>query len=572
MRYLIMALAVLAAPSLAPAQERESARLDTLPREALPRDVARDAAELYNRPGTLRSTERLEIEAGRTVNGDVAVLNGPVIIAGRIQGRLLAINSDVVLRPGSRIEGDLMVIGGEVEGRDSGFVAGEIRIYRQRLRYEESGDRIVAERDTTGDERWWRRWERRRHRRETESRILVASAGAYNRTEGLPINIGPSLRRRTPWGSVNADAFAIVRTETSFGRDSNDIGHDVRGEVRFGRSRGLAVEGRAYNFANPVEAWQLSDLEAGLGTFVVRRDYRDYFSRHGGSARAALFREGAGELSLTYAHERWGSRAESGPWALFRGGAPWRPNPLMDEGRLHLVSGGATIDTRNDEEDPWSGWWVRADVERGTGDLLVLAPTSAGGRSMAPGPVNYTRGFLDARSYNRLSPNAQLNFRFVTGGWLAGDELPLQRRLSVDGPGAMPGYGFRVPRAIEDRGTCGSGVLGTPAECDRIALAQVEYRGDIHFGFGDWWDNDDRVRVRSAPVWVVFADAGRGWLVRERAGVTTGYGQGELPPLSSFRTDLGAGLDFGSFGVYVAKAMSHGGEPARFFIRLGHRF
>lgn len=551
---------------------RDSLHLDSLPREALPRDIAREATEIYNRTATLRSTERLEIAAGRVVDGDVAVLNGPVILAGRITGRLLAINSDVVLAPGARIDRDLMVIGGEVEGRDSSFVGGEIRIYRQRLSYDQSGDRIVATRDSGSDDRWWRRWERRRQRRATESRLLVASTGAYNRTEGLPVIVGPSLRHRRSWGAVNADAFAVLRTETSFRHGSDDVGHDLRGEVRLGRRRGIAFEGRAFNVAEPVERWQLSDLETGLATFVVKRDYRDYFARHGGSVGASLFREGLGTLSLTYADERWGSRAAADPWVLFRDNVDWRPNPLFDAGRLHLLTGGAVLDTRNDEDDPWSGWYVSAQVERGQGAFTSLGPATPAARRGAAGPVAYTRGFMDARRYNRLGPGAQLNFRVVLGGWLAGDELPLERRLSVDGPGALPGYGFRAPRASEDRGTCGGVIPGMPAQCDRIALGQVEYRGDLHFGLLDWWDEDARVRLRNSPVWVVFADAGRGWLVNEGDVHGSGYARGALPALSTFRTDIGAGLDFGSFGVYVAKAMSDGGEPARFFVRLRHRF
>jgi hypothetical protein len=70
---------------------------------------------------------------------------------------------------------------------------------------------------------------------------------------------------------------------------------------------------------------------------------------------------------------------------------------------------------------------------------------------------------------------------------------------------------------------------------------------------------------------VLFVDAGRGWLAGSGQGATT-YASGALPPFSSFRTDVGAGLDFDNFGVYVAKALSTPGEPARVFVRLQHRF
>src|SRR5205085_1039193 len=113
--------------------------------------------------------------------------------------------------------------------------------------------------------------------------------------------------------------------------------------------------------------------------------------------------------------------------------------------------------------------------------------------------VTYTRGFLDLRRYNRLSPQGQVNIRLVTGGWLNGDALPLQRRLSVEGPGATPGFDFRSPRGGVDVGTCGSGgsLAGTPAQCERIALAQIEYRGDLAFDFNGNWDDGPHYRHRA---------------------------------------------------------------------------
>ena len=176
--------------------------------------------------------------------------------------------------------------------------------------------------------------------------------------------------------------------------------------------------------------------------------------------------------------------------------------------------------------------------------------------------------------------------RVLLGGWLGGDALPIERRLSVDGPGVMPGYGFRAQRDGADLGTCTLGLAfpGQPAMCDRIALLQAEYRGDLHFDFNpDWESHDDVIGGRdgTAPrarahhfhrdgTWVVFADAGRGWLVGT-AGDSLTYARDRIPPFSTFRTDLGAGVDFGGVGFYLAKAMS-AGEPLRFFVRLRHRF
>lgn len=568
MRSLAFALAAaLMAASSSAAQRRDQSSS----RSALPRDVAREATRLFNETTVLRSTDRLVIDENRTVDGDVAVLNGPVLISGRVRGRVLAINSDVVLRPTARIEGDLLVVGGEVEGRHAAYVGGEIRIYRQPLQYTRDGDRISEERTASySDETdWWRRWERSNR---SGSRLQIASAGAYNRVEGLPVNLGPRIFRNDSWGSSQLDAYAVLRTETSFSGNRDDIGHNVNLELRLGRPGGLLIGGRAFNIVDATENWKLKDSEASLSAFLARRDYRDYYERHGGQVRAGLFLRRGADVSVSYGSERWTPRAESTPWTLTRDKASWRPNPVFDEARMHLVNSTLHIDTRNDKQNPWSGWYVLADLENGYGDVSSVAPRSAPVVATSPGKIQYARAFADVRRYNRVSPDAQLNLRLVTGGWVSGDPLPLQRRFSVDGSGSMPGYDFRAATGFNEL-TCTTGayVAGLPGQCDRMALGQVEYRGDLHFDLFTDWNDDHYMRSRSSGVWVIFADAGRGWLVGTPGDSLT-YDRGKLPPATSFRTDLGLGLDFSVIGVYAAKAMSGPKQPVNFFVRIRHRF
>ncbi len=556
--------------TVATAQDRDT----RIERSGLPRDVAREAARLFNESATTRTTGRLEIDEDRIIDGDLAILNGPVYISGRVKGRVLAINSDVVLKPSARIDGDLLVVGGEVEGRHAAYVGGEIRIYRQQLQYVREGDFIRPERETTlaNDETgWWRRWDRAQHR--SDSKLFVA-AGVYNRVEGLPITIGPQIFHSDDWGSAKIDAYAIVRTETSFNGQQDDIGHNVNVEVKFGRRGGLMLGGRAYNSLEATENWQLGKTEASLSAFVLRRDYRDYFERRGGQARAGLFLRRGADVTVSYSDENWRPRAEEAPWTLFKRSVAWRPNPIFDQGAMKILNTTLRIDSRNDNSSPWSGWFVNADFEHGTGTILSYGPRSAPIAAPAPGDVQYSRAFLDFRRYNRVSPDAQLNFRVVAGGWMNGDPLPLQRRFAVDGPGGLPGYDFRTQGPLNML-TCTTGAFapGVPGQCDRMALAQVEYRGDLHFDLFTDWEDDHYMRSHTDGVWVFFADAGRGWLVGQpSAGDELTFDRETLPKLSSFKTDLGIGLDFDVFGLYVAKAMSQPKEPANFFVRIRHRF
>jgi len=75
-------------------------------------------------------------------------------------------------------------------------------------------------------------------------------------------------------------------------------------------------------------------------------------------------------------------------------------------------------------------------------------------------------------------------------------------------------------------------------------------------------------RFLRGPDFVVFGDAGQGWLVGRGPGRVP---SGRLPRLSSWLADLGLGVDWGGFGVYVAKAVN-ASQPLRLTARLEHRF
>ncbi len=539
----------------------------------LPHEVALEAVTLYNSATAIRASDRLEIAAGQEVRGNVAVLNGPLEIAGHVAGRVVALNADVILRKGARIDGGLLVIGGEVEGREDATIGGDVRVYRPTLRYSQEGDQLVAlDNDTNEGEQWWRRLDRLRRR--NSNRLEIATAGPYNRVEGLPVRLGPVLYRDQGWGHLRLDAFAILRTASSFSSSRADVGHDMRAELRVGRQYGATLGGRLFDVIDGVEQWQLSNAEVGLASFLFRRDYRDYYGRHGGELYATVRATDNADLVLSYGDERWRSRDAANPVALSREDHPWRANPAVDAGRFHVLHTTLRIDTRNDEFNPWAGWYLLADFERGTGTIDGAAPTSPGVQGLPLASTRYQRGFFDMRRYNRLAPNAALNVRIVLGGWLSGDPLPLERRLSIDGPGTVPGFDFRTHGDL-DVGARSTDVApaGRPAQCERVALGQLEYRTDVHISLSDERNRGSarRTRFRADGQWVFFADAGRGWLVNSPGSVLN-YRRSGLPPLSTYRTDIGLGLDFDRIGIYTAKALSDPTEPLNVFFRVRHRF
>ena len=545
--------------------------------------VAQGAVDLYNASATKRMNGAFDVPAASVVTGDVAVLNGPITIEGRISGTLVAINADVRLAKGARIDRRLVIIGGSIVGADGARIDGETLKQIELLRYHLDGEHLVAEREPEYDDTWWKRHHVLNdiRRGEAKTEFFYVASRAYDRVEGWSFVVGPRFQRFTDWGKINVEAFGVARTASPVKWGPQTIGHDAKAEVQFGKPIGVSVGARAFDVIDPTEAWQMENGEVGLASVVLHRDFRDYYGRHGGEGFVRLIGGKDADLTFSLSDEQWRDVRERDPWTLFRGSEAWRPNPFMDAGDMHLFTTRLRIDTRERDGSPWSGWYLTAEVEQGAGQLtrvgspLNVRPATGALLPTAPEHVNYSRAFLDLRRYNRMAPSLSVNVRLVAGGWISGDQLPTERKLSLGGPGTIPGYEFRQSDMIPDVLQCSNGVsqIGTPAQCDRIALLQLEVRSRMFWGSlrddaaDDWW----RPGLNGRMEWVLFADAGRGWLVGQQDGGIS-YPSGLMPPLSTYKTDLGLGIDFGGLGVYAAKAMSDASQGVQFIVRLTRRF
>lgn len=409
--------------------------------------------------------------------------------------------------------------------------------------------------------------------------LTISSGKTYNRVEGLPVYLGPTYHDKIGHAGISIAALGIIRSSNKFHWDAENLGHRVTAEVRIGRRRGYSIGGATFDEVSKIEPWQLTEPDGGLASFFLKRDYFDWFGRHGGRLYASAFATEYGSVTVGYSSERWSSRRAREVWTLFRGDEAWRTNPRINDGDVHLLDLKFQFDTRNRELRPLAGWYLDGEYEYGAGNFETA------GTRLGPDDVvtdvrrlEYGRAFLDLRRYNRISPRRQLNARLVLGGWLHGDDLPMQRRFSVGGAGTLPGFDFRRLGIGTDVGQCSpeSGALpGRPAECERVALAQLEYRHELVSELFDIF-NRNGIRVRGAtfrvkPSAVAFVDAGRGWLVGKRQGDLQ-YPSGSLPGFDTWRTDVGLGLDLGIAGMYVAKAVSEAKEPANFFVRIRGRF
>lgn len=415
------------------------------------------------------------------------------------------------------------------------------------------------------------------------ARLLLASGKTYNRVEGLPVQFGPVFSTGVGRARVNLEVFGILRSADTFEWDAANRGHILTANLQSDSYRGAGLKFASYDMVSAVEEWHMPAGEVGLASFFLHRDYRDYYGRHGHSLTASLFSGRRAILELALADERWSSRQVRQVLTVLRNNHLWRANPEADHGDARVLTVRALFDTRNDTRNPATGWLARIEYEVGDVELSSVAPRSWGETPVPELEPRYGRALVDVRRYNRVSPEAQLNFRLVAGGWLHGDELPLQRRFSVGGPGTIPGVGFRDANRRPDVFSCAGAMVpdGVPAQCERVLLLQAEYRDELPYRPGTIFGGTP-VRIRSAaltmrPVLVLFADLGRGWLVtpdpvRSAEQRELLYGKARIPPLPTFSADLGLGVDLGLIGTYVVASITESGAPLRLFLRAGSRF
>src|SRR5438046_982650 len=368
----------------------ESAGIMVPPPE-LPHAVAEDAVRRYNAPTTTRLVGRARLPHGNEWRGDVAVRNGTVVVAGRVDGTLLVINGDAILDTGAVVTGDVIVVGGTVARRPTAVVSGELRVYTAPLAYRTKGEEIaLAPPDLR---RWLRRLgiEKSWGTADSRTSLTLATGGTFNRVEGLPVVFGPlfdwKLHRNV---RLRLDALGVFRTAGDLTDRRSDLGYLLRTELRSGEVPACGAELRAYDAVVPVEDWGLRAGEVGWAAFLFQRDYRDYYLSKGVAGRAFVQPDRSLRLDIDAQHDWQTSVGARDPWTVFRNSEAWRPNAPIDAGHYTTLAGTLTFDTRNDRLEPTAGWFLRARFEdRKSEDVIPQTGVPASVRAPLPTDGSY---------------------------------------------------------------------------------------------------------------------------------------------------------------------------------------
>ncbi len=531
-------------------------------------DVVSELLAFYNDSATTRVQGEVSFPAGSEFSGRLAIFRGALRLAGRIRGDVVVINATLDLLPGADVEGDVLVVGGRLIRSP-----GARHVGRERVQWDAApvlrdaeGTLVLRERRRPLSNLATARTSFQTGRVRTE--LLLATGGTYNRIEGLPIVFGPTFELRPSAGTLaRVDLRGILRTAGDGSRLNDDFGYGARAEFHF---PGGGVSGRGYSEVAAFEDQPLSAAESGWSAFLLQRDLRDWFERRGGGGAAWVQPTRTLRVQLSLRRDHESSVRAADPWSLLRNSDRWRRNPLIDDGHYFTTGVQVDLDTRNDRDRSTTGWLLRARYEHSTSDDIaplalpetIRPPISTGGG------YAFDRLTLDLRRYSRLSPSLRVNARVRADGWIGGDRMPVQRRVSLGGPDLLPGYGFRAftcaPRRFVDP--------SDPALCDRSIAAQLEVRTRLGLNLG--YRARDReggagrfIGIEEADL-VILGDAGKAWLAGDGPGQVPAN---RIPSLHEWKSDVGVGLDAGQIGAYLAKSLSQG-EPVRFIVRLQRRF
>jgi len=569
-------LLLLALPALLRAQDSVIVIDPDLPpgdsavvRAGPPPDVVAALLDFYNDSSTTRMQGDVSLPAGSAFAGRLALFRGSLRLAGRVRGDVVVINATLYLLPGADVEGDILVVGGRLIRSPGVHHLGREQVLWDAapvLRTVE-GTLVLRERRRGLSELAQARTSFQTGRVRTT--LLLATGGTYNRIEGLPILFGPSFElhptRRT---LARVDFRGLLRTAGGGTRVSSDFGYSVRAELRF---PGGGLAGRVYSEVAPFEDQPLSGSENGWSAFLLQRDYRDWLERRGGGGAGWVQPTRTLRFELSLRRDGEYSLRATDPWSLLRNSDRWRQNPLSDDGHYFTTGLQLDLDTRNDRDLPTTGWLLRARYEHSTSDDVapVTLPETIRPPIGTGGGYAFDRLTLDLRRYSRLTPGLRVNARLRADGWIGGDRMPIQRRVSLGGPDLLPGYGFRrftcAPRGFSDP--------SDPALCDRSITAQVEVRTRLRLNLGYRMREGDSgapgrfIGLEEADL-VFLTDAGKAWLAGDGPGQVT---PNRIPSFREWKADVGVGLDAGEIGAYLAKSLTQG-EPVRFLVRLQRRF
>jgi hypothetical protein len=354
----------------------------------------------------------------------------------------------------------------------------------------------------------------------------------FNRVEGL--YLGMHFDRQLQWG-LGRDLQPYGSLGYSFGR--KDWLYNVGLERFFGYSRKTKIGVSHHNITDTEDLWRTGWNENTLISFFSGHDFMDYYARNGTQVYMVVRAHEFLEISSMFTDDKYESLDMNSRFSLFGKKSRVSENPLIDEGKIQMISAGLAFNPDNLAILP--RWSLSGDVTVEISDRFVNNTD-----------YEFSRYQTELRSAIRIDRTAILRNRFRATA------------ISGDAPNFKMSYlgGMSSLRAHPHKSLSGT--------------HSMLLNSELHLGSSVGGSNSGRfsddIQDLNNLKFVLFADMG--W-VATRSTVDSGMWE----EFKNFRTnqiitDVGAGVNFSVVRVEAAWNSSDLTEKPVIWVRLNQTF
>ncbi|MHB2153564.1 polymer-forming cytoskeletal protein [Calditrichota bacterium GD2] len=502
-------------------------------------EIERRASEKYIRQTELptrRYQDDLIIQARDTVNYNILLNKGDLLIQGVVNGDVVVLFGDIRIESFAVVNGNVTAINGKIRQEAQSTVTGnQIETNLKNLfparEFGKDYDEDILEKYLSRYTRpYGSGYSSLTVRSQKDSDLLFR----YNRVQGvfLGVSIPKMLPRKQRYLSVYGFlgyGFSDQKTRYELAVDHWFFSPDT---FRF--ELGAAL----YDKIESKDTWLISSLENTLAAFFLNDDYLDYYQRKGYELHASQNLTAHFKGLVAYRNDRYYSVVKTTDWALFKDDDRFPDNPQIDAGRMRSWYGELSWDTRNNPQLARNGSLVKLSVESSTKKMKS--------------DFSFNQYIFEFRKYQRLGPWERLDVRLKAA--TSEGVVPLQKRFHLGGISTLRAFNYRSLNA---------GGFGG----DRLLLLNLEYFINprlFHFPvvFGDDFH------------YVVFFDMGHVWNradVAQKDGWSEGF---EHLQLKDFKSDLGIALTnaSGRFRLNIAKRLDTSHKAWKVSFRINKPF
>jgi outer membrane protein assembly factor BamA len=475
---------------------------------------------------TFRYYKDYEVHNYDTIDGNLTVVRGDLIIRGQVEGDVVVIYGDVVVESEAEIKGNVTSIGGTIEQVESSIVRGnQIETSPKNVFRNTSFTNNYNYEYESNYESWHYSYQ---YQYSTlpmwplDDQILLR----YNRVQGLFLGLEFPKSIANKYNIVSIHGFGGYGFEEKAWR--YQIGID---RYFFNRtSYRFEIGANVHDLTDTRDDWVITPLENSLASFLIHEDFQDYYRRHGYelhvSQNLSIYLKG----TLAYRNDQYNSVKKNVDWALFGGDKKFRINPEIDKGNMRSLYSELYLDTRNNHDNPRRGWFGKLSMETSNSNL--------------GSDFSFEQYILEVRNYIPISRNERLDLRLRAGS--AQGKLPFQKLFELGGISTLRGFEYK-----EFAG-------------DRLLLANVEYNLSPSIFNRDFLFFDD-IRL------IFFGDLGSAWYTNDDSKFTAGFDELKF---NSLKSDIGVALSNwdGTVRLNIAKRTDTNRDPMVLTFRIAKPF